>query len=248
MQVLTAGYDNAKRLGVPAGTQVANVGDALAVPVGTHAVALLLALQRQFPTFLVNQPKHAWDRSAVPRMVVPYGSTAVVLGFGHIGQEIGRILRAMGAHVIGISRGGAPNPAADEMAPIAKLAEILPRADAIMIALALDTATRHLMNAQTFAVCKRTAFVVNIARGGIIDQVALADALKSGTIAGAGLDVTDPEPLPANDPLWDAPNLIISPHCAGGAVRVTAERIANAAMDNLERFRRGEPLKNVVTL
>jgi phosphoglycerate dehydrogenase-like enzyme len=248
MQILTAGYDNAKQLGVPAGVRVTNVGDALAPAVGLHAVTLLLALQRQLMTFYTNQPRRAWDRSAVPRMVIPLGSTVAVLGFGHIGQEIARILRALGAHVIGVSRNGAPHPGADEMAPIGKLAELLPRVDAIMIALPLDPATHHLMNARTFVACKRTAFIVNIARGGVIDQAALIEALKAGTIAGAGLDVTDPEPLPASDPLWDAPNLIISPHCAGGAVRVTAERIAGAAADNLERFRRGEALKNVVKL
>jgi phosphoglycerate dehydrogenase-like enzyme len=130
--------------------------------------------------------------------------------------------------------------------PIGKLGEILPRADAIMIALPLDPATHHLLDARAFAACKRSAFVVNVARGGIIDQTALLDALKSGTIAGAGLDVTEPEPLPANDPLWDAPNLIISPHCAGGAVRVTAERIAGVAVDNLKRYQRGEALNNVI--
>jgi phosphoglycerate dehydrogenase-like enzyme len=248
LQTLTAGYDNAKQLGVPAGVQVTNVGDALAPAVGLHAVALLLAMQRQFPVFLKNQDKSAWERSAVARMTIPQGTTVLVLGFGHIGREIGRIMRALGAHVIGVSRNPAPHEAANEVASIAQLDTLLPRADAIMIALPLDPATNKLINARTLALCKKTAFIVNIARGGIIDQVALREALVSGQIAGAGLDVTEPEPLPASDPLWSAPNLLLSPHCAGGAGRVTTDRISSAAADNLVRFQKGEPLKNVVKL
>ena len=248
MQILTAGFDNAKQFGVPAGVQVTNVGDALAPAVGLHAVSLLLTLQRQVPAFLKNQEKHGWDRSAAARLNVPLGSTAAVLGFGYIGREIARILRALGAHVIGVSRNGAPDAGADEMAPIAKLDDVLARSDAIMIALPLDPATQHLINARTLGLCRKNAILINIARGGIIDQLALTEALKNGVIAGAGLDVTDPEPLPPDHPLWGAPNLYISPHCAGGAGNVTTERIASAAADNLERFRRGEALKHGVKL
>lgn len=248
LQTLTAGFDNAQRLGVPPGVQVTNIGDALAPAVGLHAVSLLLTLQRQVPAFVKNQEKHAWDRSAAARLSVPNGSTAAVLGFGHIGREIARIMRALNARVIGMSRQGTPDPLADEMVAFAQFRELLPRADAIFIALPLDKATDRLFGAREFALCRRNAILVNIARGGIIDQAALRDALVKGTIASAGLDVTEPEPLPADDPLWSAPNLYISPHCAGGAGRVTTERIAAAAADNLERFRRGDALQNVVKL
>jgi phosphoglycerate dehydrogenase-like enzyme len=248
IQLLTAGYDNAKLLGVPPGVQVTNAGDALAPAVGLHAVSLLLTLQRQVPAFVKNQDKHGWDRSAAAKMVIPLGQTIAVLGFGHIGREIARILRALGAHVVGVSRDGAPDAGADEMMPFARLNDVLARADAIMIALPLDTMTLNLFDAARFAQCKKNAILVNIARGGVIDQIALRDALASGTIAGASLDVTEPEPLPPEHPLWDAPNLYISPHCAGGAGRVTTERIAGVAADNLVRFQKGEPLKHVVTL
>ncbi|MGZ3411196.1 MAG: D-2-hydroxyacid dehydrogenase [Xanthobacteraceae bacterium] len=248
LQILTAGYDNAKQFGIPAGTQITNVGDALAPAVGLHAVSLLLTLQRQVPAFVKNQDKHGWDRSAAARLTMPLGSTVAVLGFGHIGREIARIMRALGAHVIGVSRTGTADTGADEMAPIAKLDDVLKRSDAIMISLPLDDATHHLVNSRTLALCKKNAIIVNIARGGIIDQLALTEALKNGVIGGAGLDVTDPEPLPPDHPLWSAPNLYISPHCAGGAGNVTTERIAGAAADNLQRFQRGEALKNVVKL
>jgi phosphoglycerate dehydrogenase-like enzyme len=150
--------------------------------------------------------------------------------------------------VIGVSRTGAPDTGADEMAPISALDDILKRSDAVMISLPLDKATHHLINARTLALCKKNAIIVNIARGGIIDQLALTEALKAGTIAGAAIDVTDPEPLPPEHPLWDAPNLYISPHLAGAAGSMTTDRISSAAASNLERFRRGEALNNVVRL
>ena len=248
IQILTAGYDNAKQFGVPAGVQVTNVGDALAPGVGLHAVSLLLTLQRQVPAFIENQKKHGWDRSAAAKAVIPLGQTCAVLGFGHIGREVARLMRAMGSRVIGVSRSGAPDSGADEMQPIAKLDDVLKRSDSIMISLPLDSATHHLINARTLRLCKKNAVIVNIARGGIIDQIALTEALKNGTIAGAGLDVTDPEPLPPEHPLWDAPNLYISPHFAGAAGSITTERISGAAAANCERYKRREPLKDVVKL
>jgi phosphoglycerate dehydrogenase-like enzyme len=248
LQILTAGYDHAKKLGVPNNATVTNVGDALAVAVGLHAVSMLLTLQRQVPAFLKNQEKHGWDRTAAAKLVVPYGQTCAVLGFGHIGREIARIMRALGSHVIGVSRNGAPDAGADEMAPFSKLADVLKRADSIMISLPLDENTRHLFNARTFALCKKNAILVNIARGGIIDQMALTEALKNGEIAGAGLDALDPEPFTSTHPLWDTPNLYISPHCAGGAGSVTTNRIADNAAENLKLYMAGKPLKNVVKL
>jgi len=248
IQILTAGYDHAKELGVPKGVQVTNVGDALAPAVGLHAVSLLLTLQRQVPAFIENQKKHGWDRAAAARLTIPLGQTCAVLGFGHIGREIARIMRALGSHVIGVSRNGAPDAGADEMAPFAKLDDVLGRADSIMVSLPLDAQTHHLFNAQRLAICKKNAILVNIARGGIIDQHALTDALRNGTIAGAGLDALDPEPFTPTHPLWDAPNLYISPHCAGAAGSVTTERIAANAAANLQRYLAKEPLKDVVKL
>jgi len=248
LQVLNAGYDSAKQFGVPAGTTVTNIGAALAPPVAAHAVALLLALQRQLPTFVANQARRVWDRDASSRAVIPLGMTAAVIGFGHIGREIGRLLRAFGAHVVALTRSGKKDGEADESVATDRLIEVLPRADAIMIAVPLDTTTHGLMGARAFKACKRGAFLVNVARGAIVDAPALVDALASGILAGAALDVTDPEPLPANHPLWSAPNLIITPHMAGACGRAGSERMADVAEDNLRRFLRGEPLTNILAL
>ena len=248
IQLLTAGFDHAKRQGVPAHVTLCNAGEAYASAVATHAITLLLALQRHIPTTLANQGRHAWDRAFTPQLTMPAASTIVVVGLGPIGREIARILRAFGARVIGVTRRGLPDPSADEVVAAGALRDVLPRADAIVIAAPLDESTRNLIDARALAACRKTAVLVNVARGGIVEPRALEASLRSGAIAGAGLDVTDPEPLPPDDPLWDAPNLIITPHCAGGSGAASGERLADLVCANLDRFMRGEKLQHVVTL
>jgi len=248
IQLLTAGYDHIKRQGAPAGITVCNAGEAYAPAVATHAVTLLLALQRHIPAVLADQKRHAWERGFAPLLAVPSTSSIVVIGFGPIGREIGRILRALGARVIAVTRHGRPDDGADEVVAAGELASVLPQADAIMIAAAYDETTHHLINEQTLSLCKKSLLLVNIARGPIVDTRALDAALRSGTIAGAGLDVTDPEPLPPDHPLWDAPNLIITPHCSGASGILTANRLVDLACDNLDRFMAGAPLRHVVNL
>jgi phosphoglycerate dehydrogenase-like enzyme len=248
IQLLTAGYDHAKRLGVPRQITVCNAGHAFAPAVAIHAVALLLAVQRRIPNVLANQRRHAWDRGFTAQLTTPGSGTIAVIGFGPIGREIGRVLRALGARVIAVTRRGLPDQHADEVVGVEQLHKVLGHADAIVIAAPYDESTRHLLGDREFAVCKKNAVLVNIARGGIIDSRALETALRSGAIAGAGIDVTDPEPLPPDDPLWDAPNLIITPHCAGACGPIAGERLADLACDNLSRFIGGGPLLHVVTL
>jgi phosphoglycerate dehydrogenase-like enzyme len=248
LQLLTAGYDSAKQFGVPGGVTVTNMGDALAAPVATHAVTLLLALQRLLPTAMTNQNVRVWDRSISARAVIPDQSTIAVVGFGHIGQEIARLLRAFGARIIAVTRSGTPHALADETVAIGKLLDVLPRADAVMIALPLDASTQGVFGSRAFNACKRGALLVNIARGSIVDSLALIEALTSGVLGGAGLDVTDPEPLPKDHPLWGAPNLIITPHFAGACGALGTQRMAATAEDNLKRFMRGDALTNVVRI
>jgi phosphoglycerate dehydrogenase-like enzyme len=248
LQLLTAGYDSAKQFGVPAGVIVTNMGAALAPPVATHAVMLLLALQRQLPVFTSQQSRRIWDRTPGARARIPDQTTVAVIGFGHIGREIARLLRPFGARIIAVSRSGSPHELADEVAPITRLMDVLPRADAVMIAVPLDAKTQGLISARELNACKRSAVLVNIARGPIVDTLALTNALVEGIIAGAGLDVADPEPLPGDHPLWGAPNLIITPHMSGACGALGTQRMAAVAEDNLKRFMRGEPLTNVVAL
>jgi phosphoglycerate dehydrogenase-like enzyme len=247
IQLFTAGYDHAKQHGVPPHVTLCNAGQAYAPAVATHAIALLLAVQRRIPTVLVHQNDHAWERGFTTRLTTPGSSIVVVIGFGSIGREIGRLLRAFGARVIAVTRRGLPDPNADETVPATGLPAVLPRADAIVIAAAYDDSTHHLIGEHAFSVCKKTAVLVNIARGGIVDSRTLEKALRAGTIAGAAIDVTDPEPLPKDHSLWDAPNLIITPHCAGACGPIAGERLADLACENLDRFMAGTPLQHVVT-
>ena len=248
IQLLTAGYDRVAKFGAPAQATVCNAGAAYAPAVATHALALLLALQRQIPAILADQPRHAWERGFAPRLTTPAKATAVVIGLGPIGQEIARLLRAFDAHVIGVNRSGAAHACVDETIAISALNDVLPRADSIVLALPLGPQSRHLIDARALARCKKSAFIVNIARGAVMDQMALTDALKSGAIAGAAVDVTDPEPLPPEHPLWDAPNLILSPHVSGACGPLAGERLADLAGDNLLRFMKGEAVSHVIDL
>ena len=246
IQLLTAGYDRVAQYGAPAGVPVCNAGEAYAPAVATHALALLLALQRQVPAILADQPKHAWERGFAPRLTTPASGATAVIGLGPIGLEIARLLRAFGARVVGVNRSGTPNAAVDETCAVAALASVLPRVEAIVLALPLTPDSRHLLGAREFALCRKSAVVVNVARGAVMDQNALAEALGRGLIAGAAVDVTEPEPLPPEHPLWNAPNLILSPHCAGACGPLAGERLAALAGDNIDRLARGEPLRHVV--
>ena len=248
IQLLTAGYDHIKQHGVPPQVTVCNAGHAYAPAVATHALALLLAAQRCIPTVLANQARQIWDRAFTTQLTTPASSTIAVIGFGPIGREIGRLLRTLGARVIAVTRRGLPDPAADEIAPVANLIRVLWRADAIVIAAPYDQSTHHLFGEREFAACKNSAILVNIARGGIVEPRALDNALRTGAIAAAAIDVTEPEPLPGDDPLWGAPNLIITPHCAGACGAIAGERLADLACENLSRFMNGAPLLHVVAL
>jgi phosphoglycerate dehydrogenase-like enzyme len=246
IQLLTAGYDNIKRHGAPAHIAVCNAGEAYGPAVATHAIALLLALHRRIPAVLADQARHAWERGFAPLLTIPSLSTIVVIGFGPIGREIGRVSRALGARVIAVTRHGRPDAGADEVVAASELLRVLPRADAVMIAASYDESTHHLINARTLGLCKKSLILVNIARGAIVDTHTLNTALRNGSIAGAGLDVTDPEPLPPDNPLWDAPNLIITPHCSGACGPAAGDRLADLACDNLDRFMADTPLKHIV--
>jgi phosphoglycerate dehydrogenase-like enzyme len=248
IQLLSAGYDAVGRHGYPGNVAITNAGPAFAPAVATQALGLLLGVQRQFPILLADQKKHQWDKGgARERCAAPIDSMIAVLGFGFIGSEIGRLLKAFGAHVVALTRSAKPHPHADESLSIRELSAVLPRADAVVIALAAGPETRHLIGAEEFALMKPSAYIVNIARGYIIDGAALGKALRDGTIAGAGLDVTEPEPLPPDDQLWDAPNLIIAPHMAGAPGAVTAKRLAQVVYDNVTRHLKGEALAHIVT-
>ncbi len=246
VQCLSAGYEGLVRHGFPKNIPLANQGGAVAPAVAEHAFALMLGLLRRVPESVLAKSRGEWDRSFSTTTSALEGRTLVLIGFGNIGKEVAKRARAFDMHVIGVTRSGKSDPLADEMHPVTRLHEILARADAIVVTAPQNADNHHMIGAAELAVCKRDAILVNVSRGGLVDPAALQEALVKGSIAAAGLDVTDPEPLPPEHPMWKCPNLLITPHIAGGGSKKSRGRILNVVSENFELFRAGKPLKNVV--
>jgi phosphoglycerate dehydrogenase-like enzyme len=231
-----------------------------AVPIAHSAIAGLLALARRFPAFARAQRERSWlGVGAQGRRGAPGDPAHVdlppdldtqallVLGLGGIGSEIARLGRALGLHVIGVRRSRPPYGApVDEWAPPDRLPELLPRADWLAIACPLTDATRGCIDARRLALLPDGACVINVGRGEIVDEAALASELASGRLGGAYLDVFQVEPLPAASPLWSLPNVIVTPH-ASSISAGSQTRQADLFLANLARFARGEPLAGVVS-
>jgi len=245
IQILTVGYDRLVNAGIPPHITLATAGDSLGTVVAEHTLTLMLSLLRRVPEALAMQGKRQWDSGMMGRMTSLDGKTVAVVGFGAIGREIGRLSKAFGSHVIGLSRSATPHPSADEVMPVTRLAEALARADIVAVATPLTGETRGMFDAARFEQMKTGAFLINIARGPVVDTTALMDALTSGKLAGAGLDVTDPEPPPPDHPLWTLPNVILTPHVAvaGGSYR-----LAEFVGASFEGMMRGEPPLSVIRL
>ncbi|MDQ6943110.1 MAG: D-2-hydroxyacid dehydrogenase, partial [Candidatus Eremiobacteraeota bacterium] len=244
VQLPTMGYDPVELHGVPAGVTVTTAGDAYAPTVAEHALTLLLALVRQLPEAVRNAEQHRWDQSGAINIGTLHGATVAVVGFGNIGREVAVRLRGFGARVVAVTRSGRPDPLADEVVTADRLHDALGRSDAVILAVPLNAQTRHLINARALAAMRPHALLINIARGGVVDQAALATALADHMLGGAGLDVTDPEPLPPDDPLWALPNALITPHVAGYGGDVAPRRILALVERNLRAFIEGRPLES----
>lgn len=218
-----------------------------AVPIAQTAIAGLLMLARGFPHWLEAQRRHAWAPlygAAVPQDLE--GQTALVIGLGRIGREIARLARALGLTVIGVRRSPfATGDPVDELHPPERLEALLPRADWLIVAAPLTDETRGLLGAKAFSQLPKGAKLINIARGEVVDEPALIEALVSGQLAGAYLDVFEREPLPPDSPLWDLPNVIVTPHNSAAASG-NDRRVYDLFADNLGHWTRGEPLVNEV--
>lgn len=213
-----------------------------------HAIAFMLAFGRAFPSFFKEQQSkswHGWEKR--PAFFELTGQTVLLLGTGAIGQAIATRLRPFGCRVIGARRTGGDLPGFDEVVAFDALEGILPEVDHVVSSLPLTPFTRKIVDREFIDAMKQGAYFYNVGRGGTVDQDALIDALTRGHLAGAGLDVTEPEPLPAESPLWDAPNVLITGHTSG-ASPMTAERSVNVLATNLHAYLNGDPLNNVVDL
>ncbi|MBM9593014.1 NAD(P)-dependent oxidoreductase [Roseitranquillus sediminis] len=248
IQLGSAGYDRLQASGVRPGVMVSNASAALGPPVADHAVMLLLSLLRRLPVALRQQQAGDWSREYAGGADGLDRKTVTILGFGQIGQETARRLRPFGARIVGVSRTARPNALADEVAPVEALPELLPRSDALVVAVPLSPGAGPQIGADELALLPPHAVLVNVSRGGVVDGAALVDALSRGALAGAALDVTDPEPLPPGHPLWTMKNVIVTPHVAGSGGPAVQRRLERVISDNIRRYARGERPAHLVEL
>lgn len=247
IQFATVGIDGARESGLPEGVLMSNVRGLRTGLLAGHAISLMLGAMRGFRQYEKFRKRREWGRLEMfPCILAPDGATMVIMGLGEIGREVARKAKAFDMHVIGVSRASAAEPPIDEVVAREKLHEVLPRADVLLIAAPLDDTTRHSIGAAELALMKRTAILVNISRGALIDEKALIAALKSGQIAGAAADVTEIEPLPASSELWDLENFLLTPHLGGRGGEAQKLHLAHILADNLGRFIRGEKLYNQI--
>ena len=214
--------------------------------ISEHLIAMLFALQKRLDIYQNQQKDHHWEKQT--HMMVTEGSHVLVIGLGDIGTTFARKMKVLGAHVTGIRRSQKPKPEyVDAQYTMEALPELLPQADIVVMSLPGYSDTKGVIGEKELQLMKSNAILLNVGRGTAIDSLALAKALQGRSIYGAGLDVTDPEPLPEDHPLWDAPHCIITPHVSGGyALPETLEKILNLSIENLERYEKGESLHNII--
>jgi phosphoglycerate dehydrogenase-like enzyme len=217
------------------------------IPISEHIFMFLLAFARGLPTAQRAQKESRWHRpDADTGLFELAGKTILIVGVGAIGSRTAEVARAMQMHTIGVRRNSAiADPAIERMMGPDDMLGVLSQADFIVNTLPGTNETRKMFGENEFRAMKNTAYYVNIGRGRTVDQPALVHALQSGAIAGAGLDVTDPEPLSTDSPLWQMENVIITGHYAGTTPEYD-RRAIDLFLDNLERYVAGEPLRNVV--
>lgn len=247
LQLNSAGAGNYCKKGILSNNIIlTNATGAYGTAVSEHMMALLLAMMKRLYQYYEQNKTCVWqDRGKVKTIRI---SVVLIVGFGDIGRNFGRIVKAMGAYVIGIRRRSKDIvPEANEMGTMDSLDTYLPRADIIVSALPDTPFTRKIYNKKRFEMMKKGSYFINVGRGNAVVQEDLIDSLNNNHIAGAAIDVTDPEPLPASSPLWSTPNLYITPHISGGLhTQVTWDGIVEIAAENLRRYNLGETLLNQV--
>ena len=208
-------------------------------PLAEFALFGVLAFAKGLPRLLADTAARRWDHYPMSELS---DQTLLVVGLGAIGAEVARLGVAFGMRVIGVNRAGTSDvPDVDEVHPAQSLPEVLPSADAVVVTLPLTANTRGMIDAAALSRMRAGAVLVNVGRGGVVDEPALVAALQNGRLGGAALDVFATEPLPPQSPLWDLPNVLISPHTAGLSRREN-ERITALFTQNLRRYLRGDEL------
>ncbi len=250
IQLINAGYDPLEETGLPPHIKVTTRGAIGAGVIAEHALTLLLASMRAIPQAVRAGDRAHWGLGEATGGVRSLTHSRVgIVGFGPIGRALAQRLVACGAEISAFARSARVDATGVQVWPLSQLDHWLPALDALAIACPLTHATDQLINAQRLKILKPGAHIVNIARGRIIDNLALAAALHEGHLGGAALDVTDPEPLPAGHALWRAPRMVLTPHVAflgGGAIWRT--QLEALVLNNAQRFQADQPLSEQIVI
>lgn len=242
LQLQSAGFDH--MLGrTPRGVSLCNGRGVHSDETAEWAVTLTVAIVRGLPLYLDQQRAHTWR--VVPRRTFLAGSHVMVIGAGSIGTEIAKRLKPYKVTVTSVGRTSRTTPDGERVLSLDEAMDVLTEVDAVILIVPATPDTRHLVDAAFLARMKDDSYLVNVARGAVVDAEALRKECASGRITAA-LDVTDPEPLPADSPLWDTPNLYITPHVAGEQSRYSEERVLEILRQQVEAYRAGRPQLNVV--
>jgi phosphoglycerate dehydrogenase-like enzyme len=251
IQSIGAGYDQfpldeLRRRGI----RLASARGVNSNAVSEHAMSMLLALTRHIHTGRDNQRNHTWRgmiSDLSKREDELGGKTMLIIGLGTIGSRLARLAKAFDMRVLAVKRNiNVDGTAADEIHTPEALPELLPQADFVTLSCPLTPETADIINERTLGMMKQSAYLINVARGGCVEEVALLNALRSGGIAGAAIDHFKAEPLPADSPFWDMENVIITPH-TGGETRMYEDNVIDILLENLGRLSRGETaLRNQV--
>ena len=247
LQTMWAGTDEYTAPGIlPEGVILTSSSGSNRLSGAEHMLAMLMGLCRRLPTYRDSQKAHRWEDEG--NMKTIYGGTVLVVGAGNIGATFAGMCHGLGARTIGLKRTvRGPVEGFDEVYPMEKLDELLPTADVVALVVPHSPETVGLMNEHRLGLMKEDAILISSGRGSVLDQDALVRTMQAGMLWGAGIDVTVPEPLPADHPMWDIPNLILTPHVAGGMrLEITRRTCIQMAQENLRRYLAGEKLNNRV--
>ena len=244
VQLVTTGSDNVREYLEGSTVVLTSARGLHGHQMSEAAIAAMLGLARQVPRLLRNQQDQRWQR--FPAQLLN-GKTAAIIGLGAIAETLAPMLKIFGMHVVGYSGSSRPVAGFDEVRVRSTLAATVGDVDHLIVLAPLSLDTAGLVDGAVFAGMKPSAFLINLARGGIVDEAALLDALNRDALAGAALDVFATEPLPADNPLWRHPHIIVTPH-AGGLHDGYQRDILDLAVENLRHFLAGEPLRNPIDL
>jgi phosphoglycerate dehydrogenase-like enzyme len=224
-----------------------NARGAHGASIGEHTIGLLLALTRHIPESVRQQERHVFDRTVLYRVCREIGGmTMGIIGFGALGRGIAQRALAMEMNVIAVDAQAVDGGGLIERVwPASRLDDLLKQSDVVVVATPYTAETANLLDAGKLAKMKDDAYLIVVSRGGIVNEEALVDALQRGRLAGAALDVTKPEPPDPDSPLWDCPNLLLTPHTAGASQR-KERRVVEIFKENIQRFQKGEPLLNLI--